>query len=177
MASALKKSPNQKKKIIQSNKGTPGANAVANGAAYQARIAAYVHKQFGPHGIEVHSGKTWGKNGAGGRRFHDLVLHQESTNKALGVECKYQHVPGSVEYKIGFIIWDEIRQNPLLPSIVVYGGPGFSNTFRTWLAQQPETAECLPTMSLGRTATTRELDQALVTYFDLPLKQWLGNNS
>ncbi len=70
--------------------------------------------------------RLWGQ-----RRFIDVVLVDERTNKRLGIECKYQATPGTAEEKIPALVQD-IQYWPI-PGIVVIDGEGFSSHMKGYL--------------------------------------------
>jgi len=155
--------------MTQASPGTPGAKAVSSGAAYRDLVAKYLEKRLSKFGIDVHQHQTFGRSGAGGARQHDILLHQTETNIALGLECKFQASSGSAEYKISFVVTEEIRKDRNIKGYVVCGGDGWSQKFRGWMDQQPEIVFCTPSPSLRPTQKTQPLDEVIIQHFNLPL--------
>lgn len=76
---------------------------------------------------EVKAGRRiWGSE----RRI-DLVITHPGTGKTLGIECKFQKVPGTAEEKILATIKD-MEYWPI-PGIVVIKGEGFSEKMKGYL--------------------------------------------
>ncbi len=91
----------------------------------------------------------------GAERFIDVVLTEPSSRRRLGVECKFQRVPGNAEEKIPAVIQD-IGAWPI-PGIVVFGGEGFSANIRSFLT------------SSGRAVDVVDLEPWLRLFFGLDL--------
>src|SRR5580658_5930815 len=67
----------------------------------------------------------------GAVRKIDVVITHPQTRKTLGVECKYQAVPGTAEEKIPSVIKD-IEAWPI-PGLVVFAGDGFTDNMKMFL--------------------------------------------
>ena len=89
----------------------------------------------------------------GAKRRIDVVVTQESTGKNLGIECKFQAVPGSAEEKIPTTVQD-IESWPI-PGIVVLDGKGFSDNMKGYL------------MATGKVVWFSDLEEWLKLYFAL----------
>lgn len=90
-------------------------------------------------GLEVRLEYQVGRRIWGAVRRIDVVITHPSTRKTLGVECKYQGVPGSAEEKIPSTIQD-ISAWPI-PGIVVFAGDGFSSNMRSFLLASGKAVE------------------------------------
>jgi hypothetical protein len=84
-----------------------------------------------------------------------LAFTHPQTRKTLGVECKYQAVPGTAEEKIPATIKD-IAAWPI-PGIVVFAGVGFTENMKSFL------------ISTGKAVEFSELEPWLRLFFGLPL--------
>jgi len=91
----------------------------------------------------------------GAIRRIDVVLTHPQTRKTLGIECKYQAVPGTAEEKIPSVIHD-IAAWPI-PGLVVFGGEGFTENMKQFL------------ISTGKGVEFSELKPWLCLFFGLPL--------
>lgn len=67
----------------------------------------------------------------GAIRHIDVVLTHPQTRKTLGIECKFQGVPGTAEEKIPSVI-NDIAAWPI-PGLVVFAGQGFTDNMRLFL--------------------------------------------
>jgi hypothetical protein len=90
-------------------------------------------------GLEVRREYQVGRRIWGAVRRIDVVLTHPQTRKALGIECKYQGVPGSAEEKIPSTVQD-IGAWPI-PGIVVFSGLGFSDNMRSFLIASGKAVE------------------------------------
>ena len=98
---------------------------------------------------EVKAGRRlWGQ-----RRYIDVVITDDKNGRRLGIECKFQAMPGTAEEKIPATIQD-IAHWPI-PGIVVIAGEGFSENMRGYL------------MSTGKVVWFDELEDWLRLYFGL----------
>ena len=93
----------------------------------------------------------------GAIRHIDVVLTHPQTRKTLGIECKFQAVPGTAEEKIPSII-NDIAAWPI-PGLVVFAGEGFTQNMQLFL------------LSTGKAVEFSELDAWLRLFFGLPLPQ------
>jgi hypothetical protein len=89
----------------------------------------------------------------GAERRIDVVLTHLKTSKTLGIECKYQEIPGSVEEKIPSTIQD-IAAWPI-PGIVVFSGSGISENMKAFL------------LSTGKAVELKDLRPWLSLFFGL----------
>ena len=92
----------------------------------------------------------------GAVRKIDVVITHPQTRKTLGVECKYQAVPGTAEEKIPSVIKD-ISAWPI-PGLVVFAGEGFTENMKMFL------------ISTGKAVEFSELKPWLCLFFGLPLE-------
>jgi hypothetical protein len=90
----------------------------------------------------------------GAVRKIDVVLTHTETRRTLGLECKFQGVPGTAEEKIPSTIQD-IAAWPI-PGIVVFSGVGFSPNMIAFL------------LSTGKAVELVDLRAWLTLYFGLP---------
>ena len=91
----------------------------------------------------------------GAIRHIDVVLTHPQTRKTLGIECKFQGVPGTAEEKIPSIISD-IAAWPI-PGLVVFAGSGFTDNMKLFL------------ISTGKAVEFPDLKAWLCLFFGLPL--------
>ena len=91
----------------------------------------------------------------GAVRRIDVVLTHPQTRKTLGIECKYQAVPGTAEEKIPSVI-NDIAAWPI-PGLVVFGGEGFTENMKQFL------------ISTGKGVEFSELKPWLCLFFGLPV--------
>jgi hypothetical protein len=135
----------------------PGrALAVANGDDL-ARAVVCLGQELGLEAreqVEV-ARRIWGAV----RRI-DVVLIHPQTRKTLGVECKFQGVPGTAEEKIPATIKD-IEAWPI-PGLVVFAGEGFTANMRSFL------------ISTGKAVEFGEVRPWLCLFFGLPLVEGEG---
>ena len=134
------------------------------GAQYANRIAAYVVQGFGHRGITVYREVYLGKTIIGKNRRLDILLIEEQTRTAMGLECKYQDVVGTADEKIPYALADMDHME--MPVCLVYAGKGWSGGILHMLRASPRAAFCDPdpeTLAPGE--GTRELDAALARTF------------
>jgi hypothetical protein len=93
----------------------------------------------------------------GAVRKIDVVLTHPQTRKTLGIECKFQAVPGTAEEKIPSVI-EDIGAWPI-PGIVVFAGEGFTENMKMFL------------VSTGKAVEFPELKPWLCLFFGLPLSE------
>jgi len=91
----------------------------------------------------------------GAVRHIDIVLTHQQTRKTLGIECKFQAVPGTAEEKIPAIISD-IAAWPI-PGLVVFAGDGFTENMKLFL------------ISTGKAVELSDLKPWLCLFFGLSL--------
>ena len=92
----------------------------------------------------------------GAIRHIDVVITHPQTRKTLGIECKFQAVPGTAEEKIPSVISD-IAAWPI-PGLVVFAGDGFTQNMRLFL------------ISTGKAVEFADLTAWLRLFFGLPLE-------
>jgi hypothetical protein len=90
----------------------------------------------------------------GAVRHIDLVLTHPQTRKTLGIECKFQGVPGTAEEKIPSVI-NDIAAWPI-PGLVVFAGQGFTENMKLFL------------ISTGKAVELPDLKAWLCLFFGLP---------
>lgn len=106
-------------------------------------------------GLEAHEQVRVARRIWGAIRHIDVVLTHPQTRKTLGLECKYQSVPGTAEEKIPSVI-NDIAAWPI-PGLVVFEGAGFTDNMRLFL------------ISTGKAVEFSELRPWLCLFFGLPL--------
>ncbi len=108
---------------------------------------------------EVYLGKTIiGKN----RRL-DILIVEEHSRIAMGLECKYQDTIGTADEKIPYALSD--LQHLDMPVCLVYAGKGWSSGILHMLRASPFAGYCEPDETLTPSESTRELDAALARTF------------
>ena len=108
-------------------------------------------------GLQAREQFKCGRRIWGAERFIDVVLTEPVRRLRLGIECKFQRVPGSAEEKIPAVIQD-IAAWPI-EGIVVFGGEGFSTNIRSFL------------IASGRAVDIVDLEAWLRLFFGLDLPQ------
>ncbi len=108
--------------------------------------------------LELESAEQYlvGKRIWGTSRKIDVVLVDPKTRKSLGIECKFQKTPGTIEEKMPATI-EDIKAWPM-PGIVVYAGEGLTENMKSFL------------VSTGKALEFEELEAWLRLYFGLSLK-------
>ena len=106
-------------------------------------------------GLEGHEQVRVGRRIWGAVRHIDVVVTHAQTRKTLGIECKYQAVPGTAEEKIPSVISD-IAAWPI-PGLVVFAGEGFTENMKLFL------------ISTGKAVEFLDLKPWLCLFFGLPL--------
>ena len=91
----------------------------------------------------------------GAARHIDVVITHPQTRKTLGIECKYQAVPGTAEEKIPSVI-NDIAAWPI-PGLVVFAGAGFTENMRSFL------------ISTGKAVELSDAKPWFCLFFGLPL--------
>ncbi len=128
----------------------PGkSQAVTNGQELQ-KVVIEAAQSLGLKAVaEVKVGRRiWGAE-----RKIDVVLTEPQSRLKLGLECKFQSVPGSAEEKIPATI-EDIKAWPIR-GLVVFNGPGFSENMRGYL------------ISTGMAVDFKDLADWLKLYFAL----------
>lgn len=134
-----------------------------SGKEYALLICRYIARHYANRGIKLYREVSLGKSIIGkDRRVDILVLHQQ-TNRALAIECKYQHGHGTADEKIPYTI-DDLRAMRM-PACVVYAGEGFSKGVLHMLRACNMAAYCLPDESNPKNSNTKELDHVLAMAF------------
>ena len=134
------------------------------GNQYRDLIAAYVHANYGPHGIVVYREVNLGKTIIAKDRQIDVFVVRPSDQRALAIECKYQDTLGSVDEKIPYALDDLAAL--WVPGCLVYAGRGWSKGVLHQLEASRLAAYCLPERpGLSRSKATRELDYILAATF------------
>lgn len=134
------------------------------GSEYAALVAQYVVRSYASRGVQVYREVTFGKTIIGKNRRIDILVVHEPTQRALGIECKYQGVGGTADEKIPYAL-EDLRASGL-PVCLAYAGTGFSPGVLLMLAASPIAAACMPAApELAPSAETRELDLALALAF------------
>jgi hypothetical protein len=106
-------------------------------------------------GLEVRRQVKVGRRLWGAERRIDVVVTEPASRRRLGLECKFQGVPGTAEEKIPTTIQD-ISAWPI-PGLVVFSGEGFSPYMRSFL------------IASGRSVELEDLEAWLRLFFGLPL--------
>jgi hypothetical protein len=127
------------------------ALAVANGDELVKAVVVLA----GDLGLESHEQVRVARRIWGAVRHIDVVVTHPQTRKTLGIECKYQAVPGTAEEKIPAVI-NDIDAWPI-PGLVVFEGAGFTENMRMFL------------ISTGKAVEFAELKPWLCLFFGLPL--------
>jgi len=147
-------------------------NATESGSEYRDRLAGYLAQRFGPFGVEVRTEVSYGRNGSGGGRRHDIMLLSKEC-KPLAVECRNQRRRGSAEYKVSFVLTEVIRKDDSVAAIIAVGGSGWSGGFRGWMEQQPEIFFCEPRSDMAPSRSTRTIDEVVGRHFGVPIEKIL----
>jgi len=128
------------------------STAPSGGEALELQVAALAERL----GLEVRRQVKVGRRLWGAERRIDVVVTEPQSRRRLGLECKYQSVPGTAEEKIPTTIQD-ISAWPI-PGIVVFSGEGFSPYMRSFL------------IASGRAVDLEDLEPWLRLFFGLPLE-------
>lgn len=130
----------------------PGrATAISNGDDLVKAVAKLAREL----GLEAKEQVRVARRIWGAVRKIDVVITDPKTRKTLGVECKFQAVPGTAEEKIPSVIKD-IGAWPI-PGLVVFAGDGFTENMKMYL------------VSTGKAVEFSELKPWLCLFFGLPL--------
>jgi hypothetical protein len=134
------------------------------GAEYANLVAGYVAKRFGPRSLKVYREVRVGKTIIGKNRCLDIFCVSDDSQKAFGIECKFQDSQGTVDEKIPYAL-DDLMALPM-PGCIAYAGQGFSDGVLHMLAASKNAAYCLPLPDQADSTTdTRELDHLLAVHF------------
>lgn len=134
------------------------------GTQYANLIASYVVHNFGHRGITVYREVYLGKTIIGKNRRLDILILEEQTRVAMGLECKYQDTLGTADEKIPYALSD--MEHLDMPVCLVYAGKGWSSGILHMLRASPLAAFCDPPGdTLAPSEATRELDAALARTF------------
>ncbi|HWP08222.1 MAG TPA: PD-(D/E)XK nuclease superfamily protein [Polyangiaceae bacterium] len=125
--------------------------APSGGDALEQQVAALAERL----GLEVRRQVKVGRRLWGAERRIDVVVTEPVSRRRLGLECKFQSVPGTAEEKIPTTIQD-ISAWPI-PGIVVFSGEGFSPYMRSFL------------IASGRSVELEDLEAWLRLFFGLAL--------
>ena len=136
------------------------------GHGYRDLIAAYIHHQYGEHGLVVYREVNLGKTIIGKDRQIDVFVVRPHDQKAIAIECKYQDVLGTADEKIPYALDDLAAL--WVPACLVYAGRGWSRGVLHQLEASRLAAYCLPDRAgFSRSKSTRELDYVLAATFGL----------
>jgi hypothetical protein len=136
------------------------------GNQYRDLIAAYVHHNYGVHGLVVYLEVALGKTVIGKDRQIDVFVVRPEDRKAIAIECKYQDSLGTVDEKIPYALQD--LEALWVPGCLVYAGKGWSRGVLHSLEASRHAAYCLPERTtLNRSKHTHELDHMLAATFGL----------
>jgi hypothetical protein len=134
------------------------------GNQYRDLIAAYVHHNYGAHGLVVYVEVALGKTVIGKDRQIDVFVVRPDDRKAIAIECKYQDSLGTVDEKIPYALQD--LEALWVPGCLVYAGKGWSRGVLHSLEASRHAAYCLPERAtMNRSKHTRELDHMLAATF------------
>lgn len=137
-----------------------------SGNHYRDRIARYVHEHYGMHGLVVYTEISLGKTIIGKRRRIDVFIRHETTDLALGLECKYQATSGTTDEKVPYALAD--LEAMWIPGCLVYAGKGWSAGVLHTLEGSRNAVYCDPPESgASDPAGTIELDHVLASVFGL----------
>ena len=120
----------------------------STGAAFEAEVAKVIRQL----GLSYLRQAKMGVSILGRRRIADFLVYDDA-GRSLGIECKYQHGPGSAEDKLVHTITD-FDARPV-KHILVFGGEGFSRNIKGYL------------LSTGKAVELAQLRNYLVFYFGL----------
>jgi len=126
---------------------------LSTGASFEARVEKIIRSL----GLSYLRQVKMGASILGRRRITDFLVYDDA-GRSLGVECKFQQVPGSAEDKLVHTITD-FDARPV-KHILVFGGEGFSRNIRGYL------------LSTGKAVELSQLRSYLVFYFSL--EQYFG---
>ena len=125
--------------------------APSGGDALELEVAALAERLR----LEARRQVKVGRRLWGAERRIDVVVTEPNSRRRLGLECKFQGVPGTAEEKIPTTIQD-IAAWPI-PGLVVFSGDGFSPYMRSFL------------IASGRSVELEDLEAWLRLFFGLPI--------
>ncbi len=138
-----------------------------NGNQYANWVGNYIKENFSERGISVYAEIFMVKSIIVKNRRVDLLVLDESQNKAIAIECKCQNVSGTADEKVPYTLKDSAAMQ--MDAYVVYGGEGFSKGIIHMLEASELACYAMPpnndVTDVNRTATTKELDQILAMKF------------
>ena len=133
-------------------------------ADYANLVAGYLSKRFAARGLKVYREIRVGKTIIGKNRCLDIFCVSDDSQRAFGIECKFQDSQGTVDEKIPYAL-DDLLALPM-PGCIAYAGQGFSDGVLHMLAASRHAAFCLPLAGQDEpTSDTRELDHLLAVNF------------
>ncbi len=134
------------------------------GTEYANLVAGYLSKRFASRSLKVYREIRVGKTIIGKNRCLDIFCVSDDSQKAFGIECKFQDSQGTVDEKIPYAL-DDLLALPM-PGCIAYAGQGFSDGVLHMLAASRHAAFCLPLAGQTEpTSDTRELDHLLAVNF------------
>ncbi len=133
------------------------------GKEYADWLAAYLVHNYGHRGLTVYREVSLGKSIIGKNRKIDILALEGKTNKALGIECKYQETAGTADEKIPYTLDDLEAMH--VPAFVCYAGDGFSRGVIHMLESHKLAAYCKPREDLVPDKDTVELDHIIAMVF------------
>jgi len=95
-----------------------------NGRLFRDKIIEYIKSWKIPE-IEIKKEYTFGYRITGQKRQIDIVLKNNSNNKYLGIECKFQLSSGTASEKLIYTIVD--AQIVPFTVLIAFGGPQLDN--------------------------------------------------
>lgn len=138
-----------------------------NGNQYANWVGNYIKENFSSRGVKIYPEIYMGKSIIGKNRRVDLLVLDESQNKAIALECKCQNVSGTADEKVPYTLKDSEAMQ--MDAYVVYGGEGFSKGITHMLEASELACYAVPhdndESNFNRTANTKELDQILAMKF------------
>jgi hypothetical protein len=139
-----------------------------NGSRYATWVANYINRNFGARGIDVYKEVQMGKSIIGKNRRVDVLVLDKAQNKAVAIECKYQHVNGTADEKVPYTLNDAEAMQ--MDCYVAYGGDGFSVGIKHMLDASELACFAAPEdgddNNFVRSKTTKELDHILAMRFN-----------
>lgn len=133
------------------------------GKEYADLLAAYLVHNYAHRGLTVYREVSLGKSIIGKNRKVDILAVETLTNKALGIECKYQETAGTADEKIPYTLDDLEAMH--VPAFVCYAGDGFSRGVIHMLESHKLAAYCKPRDDLLPGKETVELDHIIAMVF------------